>query len=73
MIATAIALYFNVDRSFQSYILTRFPAYGTGLTKLEDNPLVHSQLGNLSSVPTVSSTLAPELTLGGQWFLTHLH
>lgn len=68
MLATALGLYFNVDRRFQSYVLTRFPAYGTGLTKLEDNPLVHSQLGNLSSVPTTSSTQAPELTVGGQWF-----
>jgi cytochrome c biogenesis protein CcdA/thiol-disulfide isomerase/thioredoxin len=68
MIATAFGLFFTVDRRFQSYILTRFPAYGTGLTRIEDNSLVHSQLSHLSSVPNTSSTQAPVLTLGGEWF-----
>lgn len=44
MMATAVAIYFNIDRSFQGYILEAFPNYSTGLTKLEDNASVREQL-----------------------------
>ena len=76
MIVTAIGIYFSVDRKFQAYILEKFPNYGVGLTKFEDNQAVKSELkkletgendsiGNLSDMfyPT-----APELIEGGQWF-----
>lgn len=48
MILTAVAIYFNLDRKFQTYILEAFPQYGTGLTQIEDNPLVEQQLDELS-------------------------
>lgn len=49
MILTAIALYFNIDRKFQSYILNAFPQYGVGLTSFEDNSLVRNQLNKNSA------------------------
>lgn len=69
MIMTALGIALGVDRNFQTYILTKFPQYGVGLTKLEDNALVRSRLDSLSSVPSaIGRTEAPELILGGQWF-----
>jgi len=71
MILTAIAIYSGLDRSFQSYIISRFPQYGSGLTKIEDNSLVRTQLQDVGK-PTVSltkkGTPAPELIPGGEWF-----
>lgn len=36
MILMSFAIYFNLDRNFQTYILKTFPNYGTNLTKFED-------------------------------------
>lgn len=47
MILTAIAIFFNIDRKFQSYILNTFPQYGVGLTKFEDNEAIKSELNNI--------------------------
>lgn len=44
MILTAIGIFFNVDRKFQTFILSTFPQYGTGLTKFEDNTIIKNQL-----------------------------
>lgn len=44
MILTATAIFFNLDRRFQTYILTVFPQYGVGLTKIEDNKQIKKQL-----------------------------
>lgn len=44
MILTAIGIFFNVDRRFQTFILEKFPQYGVGLTSLEDNNLVKNEL-----------------------------
>lgn len=44
MILTALAIFFNLDRKFQTYILDKFPNYGTRLTSLEDNQTVRDQL-----------------------------
>ena len=74
MLITAIAIYFSWDRAFQTYILDRFPSYGTGLTKLEDNSLVQNQLKSLKTHDTPLDTLlesnyltAPEFISGGAW------
>lgn len=77
MIITAIGIFFNIDRKFQAYILEKFPQYGVGLTKLEDNALVKEQLNKLKS-DDISNILddlsdgfypvAPELIAGGEWF-----
>ncbi len=80
MILTALAIFFQADRTFQAYILSRFPHYGTGLTKIEDTPAVQNALQQLqkpsqrkesSMLDTmVDSDLgnAPELIQGGKWF-----
>lgn len=44
MVLTAVAIFFNIDRTIQTYILTAFPQYGTGLTFIEDNALVKNAL-----------------------------
>jgi cytochrome c biogenesis protein CcdA/thiol-disulfide isomerase/thioredoxin len=44
MILTALMIYFQYDRKFQSYILDAFPQYGTGLTRFEENNLVDERL-----------------------------
>ncbi len=67
MILTALAIFFNLDRGFQTFILDKFPNYGAGLTKIEDNKLVDNQLQNLG---TNQYPAAPELIPGGQWFNT---
>ncbi|MBT4124004.1 MAG: cytochrome c biogenesis protein DipZ [Candidatus Pacebacteria bacterium] len=82
MIATAVGIFFNFDRSFQTFILDKFPNYGIGLTSFEDNQKVKNQLDKLNKSETdedmfgkPSSELirkkgvpAPEIILGGQWF-----
>ncbi len=84
MILTAVGIFFNIDRRFQTYILTTFPQYGTGLTQFEDNDLVKNQLDNLfKKNPSGGSgqvnipndlgdkkILAPEIIPGGEWFNT---
>ena len=80
MIAIAVAMLFNLDRSFQTYILETFPNYGTGLTQIETIPVVANALKSLKANPTSKSgqpmydvlqantTNAPEITGGQQWF-----
>lgn len=80
MIATAIGIYLNVDRRFQTFILETFPRYGVGLTKFEDNTLIKKQLEEMDAKPqnqdmigkpmNISDNLpvAPELIPGGIWF-----
>ncbi len=81
MILTAIAIYFNVDRKFQVYILDTFPQYGVGLTQFEDNAVVKSQLEKFQEEPMDESKRgkpmsdflesdlgrAPEFIPGGEW------
>lgn len=82
MILTAIGIFFNVDRRFQTWVLEIFPNYGVGLTKFEDTdriknelekvnqkPMDENQLGRPMSELTQSKGVpAPELISGGQWF-----
>ena len=63
MIMVAALIYFGLDRTFQTYILTKFPQYGAGLTKLEDNQIVKDRLEQMDEVD-----LAPEMIVGGEWF-----
>lgn len=71
MILTALAIYFNVDRTFQNYILQKFPQYGTGLTQLEDNQTVKDQLARLKDQKPMLNLenigTAPDFTGGGTW------
>ena len=83
MILTASAIYLNLDRRFQTFILNQFPDYGVGLTAIEDNPAVREQLDRLNAPSPPPGTLgqptsdmlnpldygsAPELIPGGAWF-----
>ena len=72
MIITAIGIYFNVDRRFQTYILTTFPQYGAGLTKFEDNEMIRNQLqkksGKEIKKENTDKIQAPELIPKGAWF-----
>src|SRR3989344_565689 len=81
MIMTAVGIFFNVDRRFQTFILETFPNYGAGLTRFEDNELVKRELENMNEEPMDEKTIgkpmnivledmgkAPELIPGGEWF-----
>jgi cytochrome c biogenesis protein CcdA/thiol-disulfide isomerase/thioredoxin len=71
MILVSLAIYQGYDRSFQTYVLTKFPQYGAGLTKFEDKAFVKDGLVNMAK-PKVelkkTGTMAPELRVGGEWF-----
>ena len=85
MILTAIGIFFNVDRRFQTFVLNTFPQYGTGLTKFEDNELIRNQLDKKSGNEIKKEDLgkpmfdliepkgvqAPEIIPGGAWFNTN--
>jgi len=60
MIITAVAIYFNFDRSFQVWVLNKFPNYGTGLTKIEDNEIVRKALDSLKTSERDSQLTSPE-------------
>jgi cytochrome c biogenesis protein CcdA/thiol-disulfide isomerase/thioredoxin len=81
MILTALALYFNLDRQFQTAVLNAFPQYGAGLTQIEDNQLIKNELEKTTEADDQSDTkmldlrntlqskgtIAPELISGGSW------
>lgn len=62
MIVVAVAIYFNFDRTFQTYVLNTFPQYGVGLTKIEDNGIVKNTLESVRKNQSI------ELIPGGSWF-----
>jgi len=82
MILTAMGIYFNIDRKFQTFILDKFPNYGTGLTQLEDIAPIQQQLEKLRDEPLEEpeemgkpmfevmqkGPKAPELIQDGEWF-----
>jgi cytochrome c biogenesis protein CcdA/thiol-disulfide isomerase/thioredoxin len=83
MILTAIAIFFNIDRKFQTYILNTFPQYGAGLTKFEENEAIKNELNkkteNKIKTETQNENIdepnllepkgikAPEIIPGGAW------
>lgn len=82
MIVTALGILTNMDRKFQTFILDRFPQYGVGLTKFEDNELIRKELLEMGGkeVPEEDigkpmfdllqpkGTKAPQIIPGGVWF-----
>lgn len=44
MIAVGLSIGFGIDRQFQSYILEKFPNYGTRITSIEDNKIIEDAL-----------------------------
>ncbi|MBU0981596.1 cytochrome c biogenesis protein DipZ [Patescibacteria group bacterium] len=72
MILTAIGIFFNWDRQFQTYILQKFPNYGAGLTAIEDNTKVRTKLDDIGmntdvEISTDGYMVAPEIIPGGEW------
>jgi cytochrome c biogenesis protein CcdA len=47
MIITALLIFFNFDRRFQSYVLEKLPRYGTNLTFFEEASWVRENLNKL--------------------------
>lgn len=77
MILTAAAIFSNLDRKFQTYLITKFPQYGAGLTAIEDNSLVQQQLNRLGDKERQESGLllpqkqkAPDFVGGTNWLNT---
>ena len=71
MILVAGLIYFGLDRNFQTYILTKFPQYGAGLTSFEDKAFIKEELEDMGKIKAKlmrEGNLAPDLRLGGQWF-----
>jgi cytochrome c biogenesis protein CcdA/thiol-disulfide isomerase/thioredoxin len=82
MVLTAIGIFFNIDRQFQTMVLNTFPQYGTGLTAIEDTASVKQELKKLQTKPIEAfqkgkpmsdftqpkGPVAPELKQGGDWF-----
>lgn len=82
MILTAIAIFFNFDRKFQTFILNSFPKYGTGLIKFEDTELIRNKLQEVGGKKVQQKDIgrpmfdllspkgvqAPEIITGGEWF-----
>lgn len=52
MIFTALGIYLNIDRKFQTFILNTFPAYGTNLTNFEDVSSIRNALNKLQGKNT---------------------
>ena len=47
IILTALMIFFNLDRAFQTYILEKFPQYGEGLTQFEDTEIIQDHIEEL--------------------------
>jgi cytochrome c biogenesis protein CcdA/thiol-disulfide isomerase/thioredoxin len=48
MIFVAMGMFFNIDRQFQTWVITTFPQYGSGLTKFEEQDAVKENLDMVS-------------------------
>lgn len=82
MIVTALAIFFNLDRRFQTFVLKTFPSYGVGLTQIEENEGVRDELEKvtntgveakdlgkpMSELTHAKGPIAPEIIPGGEWF-----
>lgn len=68
MILTAVAIALGLDRRFQTYVVTVFPQYGTGLTSIDAQPAVQSNLDSLKPSSQQTQTVKKPSPL--QDFLT---
>lgn len=62
MLLTGVSLLAGWDRSFQGYLLTAFPGYGSGLTALEDNAAVKEALERRAEAASERAGTAPSGT-----------
>jgi cytochrome c biogenesis protein CcdA/thiol-disulfide isomerase/thioredoxin len=60
MILIAVAMVFNFDRTLETYMITKFPNYGAGLTKIDNLAIVQKQVSSMGT--------APDFTGGQMWF-----
>lgn len=73
MVLIGAAMFFQLDRGFQTWLLTTFPQYGAGLTAIENNKIVKEQLNGLAKGGITESELIPPQKLaagfqgGGTW------
>jgi cytochrome c biogenesis protein CcdA/thiol-disulfide isomerase/thioredoxin len=71
MIVTAVAIAFNFDRKFQTFVLEQFPNYGAGLTSFEENASVKQALDSKMPIGAEAGDSggdkAPDLIPGGEW------
>ncbi len=71
MMVIGVAMALNLDRQFQTWLLQTFPAYGTGLTQVENVPVVQQALNTLRQPkalnPQGNYPPAPDFTGGTQW------
>jgi cytochrome c biogenesis protein CcdA/thiol-disulfide isomerase/thioredoxin len=72
VLVTALAIFFGYDRKFQTFVLDAFPAYGNGLSSIDDQKPVRDSLSKLKESPNGSDLLsssspAPEIIAGGDW------
>ncbi|QQR78000.1 MAG: cytochrome c biogenesis protein DipZ [Candidatus Moraniibacteriota bacterium] len=62
MVLTAFAILVNADRKFQTFILTVFPNYGSGLTSFEDKGFIQSELGKLRGDQSTEENSSTNMT-----------
>lgn len=77
MLLTALAIAGNIDRKFQTYVLSVFPNYGTNLTQFENNQKVLHEIDGLTAPPMPQEmkgkpmneimNAAPDFIAGGVW------
>ncbi len=48
VVLTAAGIYFGWDRGFQTFVLDKFPGYGSGLTQIEELEIVENELKKLT-------------------------
>ncbi len=63
MILTAVGIALNFDRTFQTWVLQKFPSYGTGLTRIEENKLVQDQLSGAGGPNTPAAEIGKPLDM----------
>lgn len=77
MILTSLGIYFNWDRQIQSYLIEKYPGWGTNLTSIEDNQRVNELLNKIETKDDDSVRqnlnlnkypIAPNLVGTGEWF-----
>ncbi len=81
MVIMGMSLWLNLDRKFQTWVLTTFPNYGTNLTAIENNQLIQNQLQQLwddsspkeandmqfSPLNSANYKQAPDISGGTNW------
>lgn len=71
MMVIGLTMALNLDRQFQTWLLQTFPGYGTGLTQVENVPVVQQALTSLRQPEMLKNQgdypLAPDFTGGTQW------